>query len=253
MKLLLANDDGINAEGLYALAEELQKEHELIISAPDSQRSASSHSITINRPLTVKEVVLPGINCKAYSVDGTPADCVRIALDKLVDGKVDMVISGINRGLNIGTDVLYSGTVSAAIEAAIYKVPSVAVSLEIERKNEDYKIAARYASMVLNKIKENGIGENTVLNINVPGVFEEEIKGIKVCKIGSRTYANNFVPIAVDGNAITYSINDSVIEASHEDTDTYYIEDNYVTLTPLHYDFTNFNMLNDISKWFKEF
>lgn len=250
MKILLANDDGINAEGLYALAEELQKEHEIIISAPDSQRSASSHSITINRPLTVKEVTLPRIDCKAYSVDGTPADCVRIALDKLVGGKVDMVISGINRGLNIGTDVLYSGTVSAAIEAAIYKVPSMAVSLEIGRGNEDYKIAAKYAAKVLGKVKKNGIGENTVLNINVPGVFEEDIKGIKVCKIGSRTYANNFVPTSVDGNVVTYSVNDSVMEASQENTDTQYIEENYVTLTPLHYDFTNFSILNDIRKWF---
>ncbi len=133
MRLLLTNDDGINAKGIYALAKELEKNHEVIIVAPDNERSACGHSITLTRPLIVKEIKLEGLKSKAFSVDGTPADCVKIAINKLIDSKIDMVVSGINKGLNLGTDVLYSGTVSAAIEASIYKIPAMAISMEIKQ------------------------------------------------------------------------------------------------------------------------
>lgn len=251
MKLLLTNDDGVNAEGIYALAKELEKEHDIIIVAPSSQKSACGHSITLSRPLLVKEVQLEGINSKAYSVDGTPADCVRIALDKLVDGKIDMVISGINKGPNLGTDVLYSGTVSAAIEGAMYKVPAVAVSLDVYKKeNGNYEAAAKYANSIITMAKENNIGENIVLNVNVPNISEDDIKGIKVCKIGSRTYTNNFIALREDSDGVLYDLRDKLIESHHDDTDTYYINEGYVTITPLHYDLTNFNLLFDVSNWF---
>lgn len=153
MKVLITNDDGINAKGIYVLAKEIEKEHEVIIAAPDNQRSACGHSITLTRPLIIKEVKLEGVESKAYSVDGTPADCVRVAVDKLVDGKVDIVISGINKGVNLGTDVIYSGTVSAAIEAAIYKTPSIAISSEFKDEKENYEIAAKTVLSVLKKLQ----------------------------------------------------------------------------------------------------
>ena len=190
MRLLLTNDDGINAKGIYALAKELEKNHEVIIVAPDNERSACGHSITLTRPLIVRETKLEGLKSKAFSVDGTPADCVKIAINKLIDGKIDMVVSGINKGLNLGTDVLYSGTVSAAIEASIYKIPSMAVSMEIKKNIENYEMAAKYAGEILLKAKENDIRNDIVLNVNIPLLNENEIKGIKVCKIGSRLYNN---------------------------------------------------------------
>src|SRR5690606_19674244 len=125
MRLLLVNDDGIHAEGINKLAMELEKKHEVTIVAPNDERSAQSHALTLRKPLIVKEVKLEGIKSRAYSVSGTPADCVRIALDQLIKEPVDLVISGINKGLNVGMDVLYSGTVSAAIEANLYGIPSM--------------------------------------------------------------------------------------------------------------------------------
>src|SRR5690554_2639976 len=125
MRILLTNDGGIKAEGIYALAKELEKEHELIIVAPEIQKSAQSHAVTISQPLVVKEVELDGLKSKAYSISGTPADCVRAGLEVLIEEPVDFVFSGINMGLNSGMDVLYSGTVSAAIEANIYGIPSI--------------------------------------------------------------------------------------------------------------------------------
>jgi 5'-nucleotidase len=249
MKLLITNDDGIHAEGIYILAKELEKEHDIIIAAPDDQRSACGHSITITKPLIIKEVKLEGIKAKAYSVDGTPADCVRIAADKLVDGRIDMVISGINKGVNLGTDVIYSGTVSAAIESAIYKTPSIAISSEFQGDKENYKLAAKTVLDILRKLHNKAIKNDVVLNVNIPLVEEENIKGIKVCKIGSRTYNNSFIETKDDQGNISYEIIGTVNDVYDKDTDVDYFKQGYITLTPLHYDLTNFKILNEIEKW----
>ncbi|MBZ9625085.1 5'/3'-nucleotidase SurE [Clostridium sp. FP2] len=250
MRLLLTNDDGINAKGIYALAKELEKDHEVIIVAPDNERSACGHSITLSRPLIVKENVLEGLKSKAFSVDGTPADCVKIALNKLIEGKIDMVVSGINKGLNLGTDVLYSGTVSAAIEAAIHKVPSMAISMQINKNIESYEMAAVYARQILLKAKENNIKSDIVLNVNVPLLKENEIKGIKVCKIGSRFYNNTYIETIGENNETHYEIKGELKDVHEDDSDTIYFKEGYVTVTPLHYDLTNFKILNDVSEWF---
>ncbi|MBU3173169.1 5'/3'-nucleotidase SurE [Clostridium estertheticum] len=250
MRLLLTNDDGINAKGIYALAKELEKNHEVIIVAPDKERSACGHSITLTRPLIVKETKLKGLKAKAFSVDGTPADCVKIAINKLTDAKIDMVVSGINRGFNLGTDVLYSGTVSAAIEATIYKIPAMAVSVEFDENTENYDIAAKYAGEILLKAIQNKINNDIVLNVNVPMLAENEIKGIKVCKIGSRLYNNKYVESIGENNETQYQIKGTAKDIHEEDSDTIYFKAGYVTVTPLHYDLTNFEILNDVGKWF---
>ena len=250
MRLLLTNDDGINAKGIYALAKELEKDYEVIIVAPDNERSACGHSITLTRPLVVRETKLEGLESKAFSVDGTPADCVKIAINKLIDTKIDMVVSGINKGLNLGTDVLYSGTVSAAIEAAIYKIPSMAISMEVNKDMETYEVAAKYAREILMKANENGIKNDIVLNVNVPLLKENEIKGIKVCKIGSRLYNNCYIKTIGENNETQYEIKGQVKDIHEEDSDTIYFKEGYVTVTPLHYDLTNFKILNDVSEWF---
>ncbi|MCM8710195.1 5'/3'-nucleotidase SurE [Clostridium sp. SYSU_GA19001] len=249
MKLLLTNDDGINAKGIYVLAKRLEKSHEVIIAAPDSQRSASGHAITLTRPLVIKKVKLEGLNCKAYSIDGTPADCVRIALDKLIDEKVDMVISGINRGTNLGTDVLYSGTVSAAVEAAIYKTPAIAVSSEFDEDNDNYEVAAETVIKLLLKNRENFIKDDMVININVPLLSYKEIKGIKVARIGSRTYNHAFIESRDEEGNIRYQIVGTVEDSLQEDTDVHYFKEGYITLTPLHYDLTNFKILKEVEDW----
>jgi 5'-nucleotidase len=250
MRLLLTNDDGISAKGIYALAKELEKNHEIIIVAPHNEKSACGHSITLTRPLIVRETKLEGLRSKAFSVDGTPADCVKMAIDKLIDGKIDMVVSGINKGLNLGTDVLYSGTVSAAIEAAIYKIPSMAISMDIKNNVETYEMAAKYAGEILRRAKENNIKNDIVLNVNIPLLKEGEIKGIKVCKIGSRLYNNYYIETIGENNETQYEIRGEVKDIHEEDSDTIYFKEGYVTVTPLHYDLTNFKILKDISEWF---
>lgn len=250
MKLLLTNDDGINAKGIYALAKELEKEHEVVIVAPDNQRSACGHSITITDPLFVKELKIDGIKSKAYSVSGTPADCVRIGIDKLVDGKIDMVLSGINNGFNLGTDVIYSGTVSAAIESSIYKIPSIAVSTEINDDIEKYAVAAKYASEILKVLKDSYTKDDVVINVNVPLIPKENIKGIKVCNIGSKTYDFYFMEDPGENNDKRFYLKGALKESEEENTDVYYIKRGYVTVTPLHYDLTNFKILDEVGKVF---
>lgn len=250
MRLLITNDDGINAEGIYILAKELEKENEVIIVAPDNQRSACGHSITLTRPLIIKEVKLNGIKSKAYSLDGTPADCVRIAVDKFIEGKVDMVISGVNKGVNLGTDVIYSGTVSAAIEAAIFKIPSIAISSEFADNKENYELAAKTVAKILLLIKDKFLKDDVVLNINVPLISENDIKGIKVCKIGSRTYNNAYIESKGENFDVSYEIIGEIKENFEVDTDVYYFNEGFITLTPLHYDLTNFKILNTVEEWF---
>lgn len=249
MRLLLTNDDGIYAEGLATLAKELEKEYEVIIVAPDNQRSATSHSITLTKPIVMKEVNIPGIKSKAYSVSGTPADCVRVALDRLIDAPVDIVVSGINRGVNIGMDILYSGTVSAAIEANIYKIPSIAVSAELDEGNINYEIASKYAKKILEKTKDKFIEKNIVLNINTPFREEHKIKGIKVCRIGGIIYDYYFMEDNNDSGEVTLSVKGRNNPEFEEGTDRYYLKEGYVTLTPLHYDLTNFEILEEVNRW----
>lgn len=250
MRILIANDDGIDAKGIYALAKELEKDHDVIIVAPDIQRSASSHSITIGKSLIAKEIKLDGLNCKAYSLTGTPADCTRVGLNTLVDGKIDLVVSGINKGLNLGTDIIYSGTVSAAVEAAINNVPSIAFSMEIKKDIEEYETAAKYARKIVKIAGKMELNQEIVLNVNIPLIKEDDIKGIKVCKIGKRTYDANYRRTLGEDNAIIIELNDVLNPYTEEDTDTHYLKEGYVTITPLHYDLTNFKLISGIEKWF---
>lgn len=243
MNILITNDDGIEAKGIKILSRKLQQFHNIIVVAPDSQRSASSHSITLTKPLLLKEVNLEGINAQCYSVSGTPVDCTKIAVTTISKEKIDIVISGINEGFNLGTDVLYSGTVSAAIEGAINNIPAIAISCD--GSEEGYNIAAEYVEQVLEKIKYESMG-NTVLNINIPAMAREEVKGIKVCSIGDRSYNNVYVEIGKEGVDSIYKITGDPQLPKEDNTDVAYIKEGYVTITPLHYDLTNFNLIKTI-------
>lgn len=251
MKILITNDDGINSTGLHILVKEIEKDNEVIVAAPSNQRSASSHSITIHDSLFIKEVKIGGIKSRAFSVNGTPADCVKIALEKIINGSVDMIISGINYGLNIGTDVIYSGTVSAAIEGVIYKVPSMAVSMDINNSDDALVQAAKYSRSILKTVNKNHIKNDMVINVNFPEKINEGIAGIKVCQLGSRIYTNCYIETINDNNEVGYKLQGDVCDDSGEDTDVHYIKKRYITITPLHYDLTNFKVLNDVGKWFE--
>lgn len=251
MNILITNDDGISARGIRVLAEKISKKHNVIVVAPREQKSASSHSISINTPIKIREEKILGLNCKAYSVVGTPADCTQVGLSLLADN-IDVVISGINRGVNSGIDILYSGTVSAAIEGAIYNVPSIAISMEVDwdRDDEDYSKAANWVSKVLDLAEEKYLKNNVVLNINVPNVDEHDIKGLKVCKIGKSTYKTEYILLDEDDDKI-YQTKGVRNEIEKDETDLYFLSQGYVTLTPLHFDFTNFKILDEVKEIFE--
>lgn len=251
MKVLITNDDGINARGILALAKEISKKHEVTVVAPRDQKSASSHSISIHNPIRIREEKLDE-SFKAYSLVGTPADCTQAGLSLLCKD-IDLVISGINRGLNCGTDVLYSGTVSAAVEGAIYNVPSIAISMEVdwERYDEDYTKAAKWISKVVDIAENNYLRNDVVLNVNVPNLNEEEIKGIKVCKLGKSTYNNSYVLLEEDDDMV-YEIKGTRNHICEDDSDLYFLSEGYVTLTPLHFDFTNFKIMDEVKEIFED-
>ena len=245
MNILITNDDGIMARGLYIISKKFQELYSVLVVAPDSQKSASSHSITLTRPIMVKQEKLDGVNSLCFSVGGTPVDCTKIAITTLSKKKIDLVVSGINDGFNLGTDVLYSGTVSAAIEGAINNIPAIALSCD--GSEESYEIAAEYAVMIIKKIEKIDLG-NIVLNINVPSVKREMIKGVKVCGIGERIYDNVYIEIDGGEDHSIYKITGSPQPPKENDRDVTYIQDGYVTITPLHYDLTNFKLIRDLEK-----
>ncbi|GAA0817315.1 5'/3'-nucleotidase SurE [Clostridium tertium] len=251
MKILITNDDGINARGIIALAKEISKNHEIIVVAPREQKSASSHSISIHNPIRIREEKLDE-NFKAYSLVGTPADCTQAGLS-LLGGDIDIVISGINRGLNCGTDILYSGTVSAAVEGAIYSVPSIAISMDVDwsKEDEDYSKAAKWISKILDVAEKDYLKENVVLNVNVPNINEEDIKGLKVCRLGKSTYKTNYILVEENEDKVyvTKGTRNDILE---DDSDLYFLSQGYVTLTPLHFDFTNFKILDEVKDIFED-
>lgn len=243
MNILITNDDGITAKGIQIIAQRLQNSHNILVVAPDSQKSASSHSITLTNPLIVKKEKIEGIDAPCFSVSGTPVDCTKIAITTIASEKIDIVVSGINDGFNLGTDVIYSGTVSAAVEGALNNTPAIALSCD--GNEESYEIAADYAEKILNKIRSEKIG-NTVLNVNIPSISKDKLKGLKVCKIGERNYNNVYVEVEKSDDNVVYKITGAPDDAMQDNTDVDMIKEGYITVTPLHYDLTNFNLITKV-------
>lgn len=248
MKLLLSNDDGVFASGIRVLAETLSKTHEIIISAPDAERSGVSRSMTLFDPLRAKATKIEGLpDIPAYAVSGTPVDCVRLALGNLFPAP-DIVVSGINLGPNLGTDVLYSGTVAAAHEAALLGYQAIAVS-SLSYKGEYLETAARIAAMAVDYICANPMEFGTLLNINVPGIPFEELKGIKVTSACVQQYALEFVeredPL---GKKYYWPPHGRTSCSDGTDTDDRWAREGYVTITPLMYDLTDYTRLRQMEQ-----
>lgn len=248
MKILVTNDDGIMAPGIQELARWMSKLGNVIISAPMEEQSAIGHGITIRDPIRIREMSFQGIT-KAWAVGGTPADCVKLAVQELLCGDCGLVLSGINNGPNLGTDVLYSGTVSAAIEGAIQGMPSIALSLS-SYDATDYRVAAEIACLLAKKVYQDRrfIPPDTLLNVNIPAVPREEIKGFRVTKLGQREYANVFDK-RIDPRGNTYFwLTGEVVPDQEEDPeiDSVAVEHNYVSITPIHFDLTNYRIMKGI-------
>lgn len=198
MRILLTNDDGINAQGLRELLDELSREFEVYVVAPEGERSSVSQHLTISGRIQYEERDVPNAK-KAYAIWGTPCDCVNMGLDVLFKDQIDMVVSGINRGPNESSDIIYSGTVAAAREGFLHGLPSVAVSLT-DFNPESYTVAARYGCKLIKEFYESKHNRDYFLNINVPNIPYDEIKGFKVCENTTKiTYKSEFTYVEEDG------------------------------------------------------
>ena len=250
MNILVTNDDGIRAEGLYKLVETLAEAADIYVSAPHIQRSASSHSISIAAPLSIQEVEFDNAKL-ALEITGTPADCVKLGL-YVLSGRgveIDMVFSGINHGANLGTDTLYSGTVSAAGEGCFCKKPSVAVSVN-SHEAKHFELACELALNVCRKAPGR-LNFPTVININVPNLPKSEIKGVKYTRLGNREYDESFKSFKTDSGVIQYQYTGEpvVYEGLPADIDVIAMQEGYATITPLHYDLTDYKLLEEIKNW----
>ena len=246
--ILVTNDDGFFSKGIQTLAEVLQELGEVYIVAPDRDRSAVSHALTMHRPLKVDL-----IKEKCFSVNGTPTDCVVVGVKKLLPREPDLLVSGINKGANLGEDVTYSGTVSAAIEGTILNVPSFAISLVGERPFR-YETASYFALRIAKFVLEKKLPTDTLLNVNVPNKALQEIKGIKITKQGKRSYENSIHEIYSPWGEKQYWIGGGIVSwQKMEGTDIQAIMENYVSVTPLHIDLTNYQALDYLRDFYRYF
>lgn len=249
MKILLTNDDGVYAAGIRTLAAVLiDKEHQVFISAPDRERSAAGHSITIIDPLRARKIDLGIENLLVYKVTGTPADCVKLGLEKLINFKPDLVISGINDGLNLGYDVLYSGTVSAAIEGWMVGYNSIAVSMD-SNNGSDFLCAAKYIEELITKIDFKKYTETVLLNINIPDLNKSDIKGIKITKLGTSLYEDTFEErLDPSGNKYFWLTGGKGRKEKLTNSDIWSIANNYISITPLKIELNNNKLIEDLKK-----
>jgi 5'-nucleotidase len=248
MRILLTNDDGIQAKGLHALINELNTIAEIYVVAPDRERSGTGHSITVFDPIKAVQTKLPGTK-KSWVVGGTPVDCVKLAISRLIEEKIDLVVSGINHGSNLGTDVLYSGTVSAAAEGVIMGAPALAVSLNTYRDDVDFNFTAGFTRRVIAAVMPEGIEKTTVLNINVPVLARNEILGVRITKLGVRNYDNLFEERRDPRGNTYYWLGGGVLEEEqHEDSDVYAVEHGYISITPIHFDLTDYRLMEKYRK-----
>jgi 5'-nucleotidase len=248
LNILISNDDGIKSKGLLELVKTLAREHDLYVCAPDSERSCASHGITIIEPVVVTETDVPFARL-SYMMSGTPADCVKMGLDLFTDKGVviDAVFSGIYNGIKIGTDTLYSGTVSAALEGSVCGLPSVAVSVGALAPKH-YEFAAELA-LRASRLNLRAIDDRLVLNINAPDVPSEAVKGVKVTGLGMREYHSWNVKSTNEDGRLTFSYGGAPIHYDGLDADTNDVgaaQHGYATVTPIHFDLTSYPLLEKV-------
>jgi len=247
-RILLTNDDGIYSAGILALHKRLRSLGEVTVVAPDAERSAQGHAITLSLPLRVNEARRDG-KFFGYAISGTPADCVKIALISIMRNKrPDLIISGLNRGPNLGVNVLYSGTVSGATEGAILGVPSFAVSLT-SFKWENFQAAVDFTHKLAKMMLEKKLPVNTLLNVNVPALPKSKIKGVKITRQGMSTFYKEDYDRREDPNKrVYYWLCSYKADVSGEEVvDAVAVRDGYISITPLHYDMTDYKDLEILS------
>ena len=252
MNILLSNDDGIHANGIRALAEALSDNYNVYIIAPNQERSAAGHSITLNSPLRVEEVEAKFGVKRAWAVSGTPGDCVKIGVSAILaeNEKPDLIISGINHGPNLGHDIIYSGTVSCAIEGAMMNIPSIAVSLNLFKPTiEDLNFSAKFACSLIPKLNKFNFPKKSILNINIPGIAKEDINGVAITEMGGRMFTDNYEKrIDPRGKVYYWMAGKLSTEKDNDNTDITAIRQNKISISPLSFNLTKKEVIKDLDK-----
>lgn len=253
MRILLTNDDGIYADGLSTLCQELSDIADCLIVAPETEQSAVGHAITIYRPLMVRQARKGG-RLLGYAVRGTPADCVKIGVKELAEDPVDLVVSGINVGANVGINVLYSGTVSAATEAAIMGIPSIAVSLDTRDHHADFTVAARFMKKLVPLVMRRSFLREVTLNVNVPNLPQDEIRGIAVTRQGAARLVEEFERRLDPRSNIYYWLagETQLPETDEMESDACALRQGFISITPIHFDLTRHSAVEGVRKAMEE-
>ena len=248
--ILVTNDDGITAPGIRALISVMKEIGEVVVVAPDSPQSATGHSITVNSTLFIEKITIDHEVEHEYACSGTPVDCVKFALDQIIRDRPTICVSGINHGLNSATSVLYSGTMSAAIEAGMNKIPSIGFSFDDFSWNANFDVAKPYIKKITQQVLENGLPEGVILNVNIPKLDSEEIKGIKICRQANATWVESFDERTNPHGRKYYWLTGSF--ENHDkgvDTDEWALANGYVSIVPVQYDLTAYHAMQQLNTW----
>lgn len=248
MKILISNDDGISSPGIYALANELKKIGDVLVVAPHTEQSAVGHAITMKIPVRVSEYY-HNSEFFGYAVDGTPADCIKMGIKNILKTSPDIVVSGINNGANSAINIIYSGTVSAAREAAIMDVPSIAISIASHEPN-DYSYAAKIATKIVKLVSKNKLKTGTLLNVNIPNLPESQIKGFKFTSQG-KTKWDDVYEERIDpyGKKYYWLTGNLINEDTDLASDHAAVMNDFVSLSPIHFDLTDYESLEKMKDW----
>ncbi len=248
MKILITNDDGIDSEGLLALKKSLSSLGEIAVVAPNHNWSAAGHTKTMHKPLRVTRVTLPDGDF-GYSSDGTPSDCVALGMLGIAGERPDLVVSGINKGANLGGDITYSGTVAAAMESAVNNVPAIAISLA-SYVEWQFDAAADFAAKLAARVLEGKLEPDVLLNVNVPNVGVSDIKGVLVTRLGKRIYRDKLIERQDPFGRNYYWIGgDEPGGNAEEGTDIWAVANGYISVTPIHMDLTDYPLLDKLRSW----
>ena len=246
--ILVTNDDGINAPGLRILIKLMHKIGDVFVVAPNKPRSGCSQSITINSIINCKQIKSKILNIKEYECSGTPADCVKIAVNELMTRKPDLCVSGINHGSNSSINVLYSGTMSAAIESGVQGIPSIGFSLLNHSWSADFNPIIPFVEKIVKKSILNKISPQTILNVNFPST--KKINGIKICKQAKTHWNEKFIKRKSPmGERYYWLSGDFIIEDNTKDSDEWALANGYVSIVPTHFDYTNYTLINKLKRW----
>ena len=247
--ILITNDDGITAPGIAALVLSMKSLGKVIVVAPDSPQSGMGHAITMNHPLRLEKVsIFDGV--EAYQCSGTPADCVKLAVDKVLHRRPDLLVSGINHGSNSSINVIYSGTMSAAVEGAIEGIAAIGISVNDYNFDADFTAAMHYAKLIATKVLENGLPVGTLLNVNLPKGVLSEIKGLKICRQAKAKWVEEFDERTDPHNRKYYWLSGKFINNDKgDDTDEWAIENGFVSVVPTQFDLTAHHAIATLNTW----